>query len=172
MYTILTLDRTLCMKLHIWAFLSLKFFQIEPPILKNIIFHSLQARVESNLRKILQKNRRCHFDKRDAPIWKLALFSFFIGVQARSPISQLRDEIFKKFQKWEFSSPNGPTFDYTQLFSKISPSGQKLGFRRPLKNLFFWLYFHIFKSKHKMVSITLFDCLNILFKWGIDFASQ
>ena len=30
--------------------------------------YALQARIESNLRKILQKNRRCHFDKRDAPI--------------------------------------------------------------------------------------------------------
>ena len=44
--------------------------------------HTLQARKESNLRKILQKNRRCHFEERDSPIWKLVLFSFFIGVQA------------------------------------------------------------------------------------------
>ena len=133
---------------------------------------SLQARIESNLRKILQKNRGCHFDKRDAPIWKMALFSFFICVQARSPISQLRDEIFKKFQKWKFFTPNDPTFDHTQHFSKISPSGQKIGFLEAPKKPVFLLFLHFFNSKHKKLSITLFDCLNSLFKWHIDFASQ
>ena len=89
---------------------------------------TLQGRIKSNLKKIPLKNRRCHFDKRDALVWKLVLFSFLIGVQARSPISQLRDELFKKFQKWKFFTPNDPTFDHTQLFSKFSPSGQKIGF--------------------------------------------
>ena len=64
--------------------------------------HTLQAGKQYNLRKILQKDRRCHFEERNSPIWNLVLFSFFIGVQARSPISQLRDEVFKKFQKWQF----------------------------------------------------------------------
>ena len=82
--------------------------------------HTLQARKESNLRKILQKNRRCHFEERDSPIWKLVLFSFFIGVQARSPISQLRDEVFTKFQKWQFSTLRNLINEHTQLFSKLS----------------------------------------------------
>ena len=43
---------------------------------------SLQAKLSSNLKKILQRNRGRHFDKRDALIWKLVLFPFLIGVQA------------------------------------------------------------------------------------------
>ena len=47
---------------------------------------TLQARIKPNLKKILQKNRRCHFDKRDALIWKLVSISFLIGVQGRSAL--------------------------------------------------------------------------------------
>ena len=32
---------------------------------------TLQGRIKSNLKKIPLKNRRCHFDKRDALVWKL-----------------------------------------------------------------------------------------------------
>ena len=47
---------------------------------------TLQAKIEPNLKKILQKNRRCHFDKCDALIWKLVSISFLIGVQGRSAL--------------------------------------------------------------------------------------
>ena len=33
--------------------------------------NALHARIESNLKKIPQRNRRRHFDKRNALIWKL-----------------------------------------------------------------------------------------------------
>ena len=73
---------------------------VESMVAYTHIDKTLQGRTESNLKKIPQRNRRCHFDKRDALVWKLVLFSFLIGVQARSPISQLRAEIYEKFQKW------------------------------------------------------------------------
>ena len=49
-----------------------------------VYMHStLLAKIEPNLKKILQKNRRRHFDKCDALIWKLVSISFLIGVQGR-----------------------------------------------------------------------------------------
>ena len=62
---------------------------------------TLQARIESNLRKILQKNRRCHFDKHDAPIWKLALFSLCYVAHRKLEITLviLLNKLNKKAQK-------------------------------------------------------------------------
>ena len=47
---------------------------------------ALQAEIEPNLKKILQKNRWCHFDKRGALIWKLVSISFSICFQGRSAL--------------------------------------------------------------------------------------
>ena len=48
-------------------------FSLQPPIeiksdLDKIVFVTLHARIESNLKKIPRRNRRRHFDKRDALI--------------------------------------------------------------------------------------------------------
>ena len=34
-------------------------------------YAALQGRIKSNLKKIPQRNRRCHFDERDELVWKL-----------------------------------------------------------------------------------------------------
>ena len=58
---------------------------------------SLQARIESDLGKIPHRNRRYHFDNRDHVLVKLwSSFHFSLAWS----ISQLRDEIWGKFQKW------------------------------------------------------------------------
>ena len=44
---------------------------------------SHMVRVQSDLRKITQKNRARHFDKRDALDWKLVSNMFLIGIRAR-----------------------------------------------------------------------------------------
>ena len=57
----------------------------------------LEASIESDLRKIPQRNRRYHFDNRDHVLVKLwSSFHFSLAWS----ISQLRDEIWGKFQKW------------------------------------------------------------------------
>ena len=104
------------------------------------IYWTLQARIEFNLRKILQKNEGAISTSATPQFEKWPYFHFSFASKQEAQFLSLEMRYSKNFNNGNFLHPITQLLILHNISQKSAHQVKKLGFRMPQKNLFFCFF--------------------------------